>query len=352
MFKKIIIICVLLGSFLVAYSQDLKKFAEPKESSFDPTYCYWEEGATTKDGVIIVKSAIQGLTFQIIRGHNSLKTTHDTKSNTYILIVEPTDSNYKYYEIRVCADGFDPTTFTTKAITGGGRASYCIEVNPKQASALEKLARITVYDKDNKILVGAVVKNKTTGRVYGSTRYDGTLAINFENKGETTSVIVSHPSYSDTKEITVQAGVHDYKVYLRNYNPSKFTKTPVMWYIVPGLGQIELGNTTEGVVTILGEVALLGGGLGSYLAANKQLDKMKDVDVSFDGFMNAKRKYNTQRAINIACYVGAAALYGVHLYRVYCLSKKAKNARHASLTPTIITTDETMAFGLSLNINF
>lgn len=356
MFKKIIIICVLLGSFLVAYSQDLKKFAEPKESSFDPTYCYWEEGATTKDGVIIVKSAIQGLTFQIIRGHKSLKTTHDKKSNTYILIVEPTDSNYKCYEIRVCADEFDPTTFTTKAIIGGGRASYCVEINPKNSSAVEKerekLALITVYDKYGKLLVGAEVKNKATGKVLGYTRDDGTFAVDLKNKGRIANVIVSHPSYSDIKEITVQAGVHDYKVYLRNYNPSKVTKTPVMWYIVPGLGQIELGNRAEGWATIAGETMLLGGGIVSSVFANKQLEIMRDVDVSLEDFMTAKSKYNNLKVVNVACYVGAAALYGFHIYRVYNLTKKAKSQKYASFTPAILNTNESLAFGMSMNINF
>ena len=129
-------------------------------------------------------------------------------------------------------------------------------------------------------------------------------------------------------------------------------KTNVMWYIVPGLGQIELGNKTEGYATIAGETLLLGGGIISSISAKKQLEIMRDVDVSLEDFMTAKSNYNTQKAINITCYVGAAALYGFHIYRVYHLSKIAKNKMYASLTPTIMNTDETMAFGLSFNFNF
>lgn len=129
-------------------------------------------------------------------------------------------------------------------------------------------------------------------------------------------------------------------------------KTNVMWYIVPGLGQIELGNKTEGYAIIAGETLLLGGGIVSSISAKKQLEIMRDVDVSLEDFMAAKSKYNTQKAINITCYVGAAALYGFHIYRVYHLSKKAKNKRYASLTPTIMSTDELMVLGFSLNINF
>lgn len=129
-------------------------------------------------------------------------------------------------------------------------------------------------------------------------------------------------------------------------------KTNVMWYIVPGLGQIELGSKPEGYATIVGETLLLGGGIISSISAKKQLEIMRDVDVSLEDFMAAKSKYNTQKAINITCYVGAAALYGFHIYRVYHLSKKAKSKRYASLTPTIMSTDESMALGFSLNINF
>ncbi|MBR1513371.1 MAG: hypothetical protein IJ622_03665 [Bacteroidales bacterium] len=129
-------------------------------------------------------------------------------------------------------------------------------------------------------------------------------------------------------------------------------KTNVMWYIVPGLGQIELGSKPEGYAIIAGETLLLGGGVISSISAKKQLEIMRDVDASLEDFMEAKSKYNTRKAINITCYVGAAALYGIHIYRVYHLSKKEKNKRYASLTPAIMTTDETMAFGLSFNYNF
>lgn len=337
-----------------AFSQDqeLKEFADPKERICDD-HMFQSFGATTQDGIIVVYSAIQGLNFEILQGKKFLKDQiPDTINNRYILVVVPTGGEYPSYKLRIRASNYRYIDYDTGPISGGGRASCCIEINPKQSSPLEKLARITVYDKDNKLLVGAVVKNKTTGKVYGSTRYDGTLAINFENKEEMANVIISHPSYSDTKEIIVQAGIHDYKVNLRNYSPPSKQKTNAMWYIVPGLGEIEFGRKVEGGAIIAGEALLLGGGVISSVAAKKQLEIMRDVDVSLEDFMNAKSKYGTLRTVNVVCYVGAAALYGFHLYRVYHLSKEARNKRHASLTPTIMSIDESMALGLSININF
>lgn len=201
-------------------------------------------------GFVVINTTMSDLTFDIPEAPKRLTVKepgYDEKKQQYILKIQPNDLKYKSYKIKIYSKGFKPGEIEVRVKE---KESKCFDVNPKQSSALEKLARITVFDKDNKILVGAVVKNKTTGRVYGSTRYDGTLAINFDNKGESANVTVSHPSYSDTKEITVQAGRHDYKVYLRNYSPSKGTKTPRVRKLKPEKFTMELsaiGGSNLGV---------------------------------------------------------------------------------------------------------
>jgi hypothetical protein len=263
MLRKIICICLLLGYTITVYSQELREFAEPTPSSFDPAYQYWKEGATTNDGVIVVNSAIRISKFNLKRGRSLAWKVDPNNRNRYLLIVKPTNDEYYFYEIEVVADGFKPTSFKTGAIGAGGYAYSCWDINE-----------------------------------------------------------LAPP------------------------------KTNALWYIVPGLGQIELENKPEGFATIAGETLLLGGGIVSSISAKKQLEIMRDVDVSLEDFMTAKNKYNTLKAVNVTCYVGAAALYGFHLYRVYHLSKKAKSKRYASLTPTIMPSSETVAFGLSLNLNF
>lgn len=203
-------------------------------------------------GFVVINTTLSDLRFTIPAAPRRLvKADFNSEKQQWILTIVPNDNNYKRYRITVNSDGFKQGEIGGEiGILVKQKESLCFDVNPKYSSALEKLARITVYDKDNKILVGAVVKNKTTGRVYGSTRYDGTLAINFDNKGESANVIVSHPSYSDTKEITVQAGGHDYKVYLRNYNPSKGSKTPRVRKLKPEKFTMELsaiGGSNLGV---------------------------------------------------------------------------------------------------------
>lgn len=193
-------------------------------------------------GFIVINTTLSNLRFTIPTAPRRLvKSDFNSEKQQWILTIVPNDNNYKRYRITVNSGGFKQGEIGGETgVLVKQKESLCFDVNPKYSSALEKLARITVYDKDNKILVGAVVKNKTTGRVYGSTRYDGILVINFENKGETANVIVSHPSYSDTKEITVQAGVHDYKVNLRNYSPPKNTKPPRVRKLKPEKHTMEL----------------------------------------------------------------------------------------------------------------
>lgn len=170
-------------------------------------------------GFVVINTTLSDLRFSIPTAPRRLaKADFNSEKQQWILTIVPNDNNYKRYRITVNSDGFKQGEIE---VLVKQKESQCFDVNPKYSSVLEKLARIAVYDKDGNLLVGTVVKDKTTGKVYGSTRYDGTLAINFDNKGESANVIVSHPSYSDTKEITVQAGIHDYKVYLRNYKPSK-----------------------------------------------------------------------------------------------------------------------------------
>lgn len=186
-------------------------------------------------------TSIENVEFETVSNNRIVNKEYDKKRRCYILCLRGVDTNWRHILIDISKDGFITKQMASIEIKNGEYMAY--KLSPKyniDESPLEKLARITVYDKDNELLVGAVVKNKTTGKVYGSTRYDGTLAINFENKGETANVTISHPSYSDTKEITVQAGVHDYKVNLRNYSPPQNTKPPRVRKLKPEKYTMEL----------------------------------------------------------------------------------------------------------------
>lgn len=219
--KHLLVLLFLLGTFETVFSQEkMNNFVITKDSNCPFTI----RPGDGEYGFVVVNTALSNLVFAIPNAPKRLvEADYNAVKQQWVLKIVPNDGNYKRYKITINAKGFKQGEIDSVEVVS--KNSYCFDVNPQnELSPLEKLARITVYDKDNKLLVGAEVKNKANGKVYGSTRFDGTLAINFNKKGETESVIVSHPSYSDKKEIIVQAGVHDYKVYLRNYSPKKNSK--------------------------------------------------------------------------------------------------------------------------------
>lgn len=333
-----------------AFSQELKEFADPKERTCDD-HMFKSFGATTQDGVIVVYSAIQGLNFKILQGDTFLKDQiPDAKNNRYILVVLPTGGENRSYKLRIRANNYKYIDYDTGPISGGGKSSCCIEVNPKQSSALEKLAIITVYDKDNKLLVGAVVKDKTTGKVYGSTRYDGTLAINFDNKGETTNVIVSHPSYSDTKEITVQAGVHDYKVYLRSYKHPDNSSALWRSAILPGWGQFYKNRNGRGTLIVIGETLTLAAGGLSLFNELTQKNIMDKPEVSYQDYIAAEKSYEQWNTARHVSFITAAVIYGLNVVDAYMTP--AKPQKSLTFAPNVMNANGEMAVGATLSINF
>lgn len=120
---------------------------------------------------------------------------------------------------------------------------------------------------------------------------------------------------------------------------------------IPGLGQMGKNHTTEGVITLLGEVVLVGGAVGTYYMAQQELTTMRDRDVSFEDYQTAKSNYETYRHANIACLSAAGILYVYNLIRAYTMTPKYKT-RSLSFTPSIMPTDYGLASGINLTFNF
>lgn len=120
--------------------------------------------------------------------------------------------------------------------------------------------------------------------------------------------------------------------------------------LIPGLGQIGKQRVGEGVCTLVGEVATIGGVISSYLMAQKQLDIMKNVNTSYTDFMTAREKYNTSKTVYYACLGTAAALYVFNLYRAYFSTPVYKDS--LAFNSLLIPTDNSMALGLSLTYKF
>ena len=119
--------------------------------------------------------------------------------------------------------------------------------------------------------------------------------------------------------------------------------------VVPGLGQIGKGYQAEGVLTLGGELLLVGTGVGTYFAAQKQLEVMRDANTTYADWNAAQSSYNTLRTVSYIAWGGAAVLYVFNLYRAYAM--QPRRATGLAFTPTLMPTEAGFAPGASLSIN-
>ena len=120
--------------------------------------------------------------------------------------------------------------------------------------------------------------------------------------------------------------------------------------IIPGLGQIGKGYTAEGVITMLSEAALVGGGIGCYAAAQKQLDVINRSDLNPEAFLDARSRYNSLRTTSYVIWGAASALYIFNFIRAYSLEPKPELA--FAWTPSLISTPNAVIPTVGLSYRF
>lgn len=119
---------------------------------------------------------------------------------------------------------------------------------------------------------------------------------------------------------------------------------------IPGLGQMNKGHYLEGSLTLVGEVALLGAGVGTLYAARKQTKIMNSYGIDYATYQAAQKARPIYQGVSYACFGLAAVLYGVNLWRAYTLEPKPRNY---AFYPAIISTDNNnYAYGLGATIKF
>lgn len=118
--------------------------------------------------------------------------------------------------------------------------------------------------------------------------------------------------------------------------------------VIPGVGLMQKGRTGEGVAYLLGDIALIGGGVGMLAYANKQQDIMNDRNTNHDQFITAKRHYDSAKTVSYCCFGAAAALYVVNLVRSYAAEPKPGARIQWSVVPTM---NPTSPYGPNMSLN-
>ncbi len=126
-------------------------------------------------------------------------------------------------------------------------------------------------------------------------------------------------------------------------------------FFIPGAGQMYKGKGGVGAGILVGELALVGGGVTCYFFGKKQLEVMRGINVEYDAFHSAQKLYNTMRITSFSCYGAAAALYIFNLCNAYMIEPDHwKHPVYFSATtiPTCEFSTPTYAMGASVQIKF
>lgn len=130
---------------------------------------------------------------------------------------------------------------------------------------------------------------------------------------------------------------------------NKMNAIALGWSIIPGVGLMRKGHTGEGVAYLLGDIALVGGGVGMLAYANKQQRIMNDRNTTFDQYNTAKNNYNTAKTVSYCCFGAAAALYVVNLVRGYVAPNENPNF-HVDIVPGMMSAISPYGPNMSVNL--
>ena len=120
--------------------------------------------------------------------------------------------------------------------------------------------------------------------------------------------------------------------------------------VVPGLGQMGKDHFTEGLITLVGECALVGSGIACYNVAQNQLDIMRTPDISVDDFVAASNKYSTVQTVSYISWGMAGALYLFNLIRAFTVQPKSNY--DLSFQPTLIATPNNVSPMVGITLRF
>lgn len=119
--------------------------------------------------------------------------------------------------------------------------------------------------------------------------------------------------------------------------------------VVPGLGQMGKGYSTEGALTLGGELLLVGTGIGCYFMAQQKLDVMHDASTSYADWNAARSSYSTLQTVSYIAWGSAAVLYVFNLYRAFAMQPRRTNG--LALAPTLMPSHSGPTPGISLTLN-
>lgn len=120
--------------------------------------------------------------------------------------------------------------------------------------------------------------------------------------------------------------------------------------VLPGLGQIGKEHAVEGILTMVGEAALVGGGIACYKSAQTQLGIMRAEGTSAVDFSAATDKYYSLQNASYFIWGMAGALYIFNIVRA--ITVHPKTPYELSFEPSIVSSPYVVAPTVGLTLRF
>lgn len=120
--------------------------------------------------------------------------------------------------------------------------------------------------------------------------------------------------------------------------------------LFPGLGQIIVKkNKPVGYAFMIGDLALIGGGVYCLLESNNQYDISQNPNYTSNYRQDAYDNYKMLDTSSKILFGAAAVVYVINLYTAYKMPKKTNGF---ALTPKLIPENNDLAFGVGISYNF
>lgn len=135
-----------------------------------------------------------------------------------------------------------------------------------------------------------------------------------------------------------------------NSDQRQIDRTALACSLFPGLGQIIVKkNKPVGYAFMIGDLALIGGGVFCLLESNNQYDISQNPNYTSNYRQDAYDNYKMLDTSSKILFGAAAAVYVINLYTAYKMPKKTNGF---ALTPKLIPENNDLAFGVGISYNF
>ena len=247
------------------------------------------------------------------------------------------------YQVRVSRDfgDFEEERERELRYQNSGAVSINDAIAPGNEMPVEQLCVISVEKIGSIYYFRAKVYNLETKMIYRTAYYPGAKDEYIEDLTDIRTLqsvaakLVAKLGYNEQDANALAMQIKEKRDCEIMKRKRHVNATALAYSIIPGLGLMMKGHKTEGTIYMIGDIALIGAGVGMIAYADTQQKIMNDHSTGIDQYKNATNNYNMSKTIAYCCFGTAAALYVVNLVRSYVAEPKQKARLQWAFVPSV-----------------